>query len=138
MDADLPKAAGRLFLRLQRAMFREIAEAGFADISPRHGAVLAYLVPRGRRISEFAELSGQHKQVIGTIADELEAMGYLTREPDPTDGRAKLLVPTERGEAELAAATRIIAEIETRIAAEIGDGRLEELKRDLLRASAAF
>lgn len=138
METDLPKAAGRLFLRLQREMFRQVAEAGFDDVRPRHGAVLAYLVPEGRRLSEFAELSGQHKQVIGTIADELEALGYVTRVPDPTDGRAKLLVPTERGRAEVAASTRIIAGLEAGIAEAIGADRLAELRRDLMRASTAF
>lgn len=120
MDPDLPKATGRLFLRLQREMFMRVAEAGFADVRPRHGAILAYLVPEGRRLSEFAELSGQHKQVIGTIADELEALGYVTREPDPSDGRAKLLVPTERGLAEVQESTRVIAELEDRIAGVLG------------------
>nr|BFF16628.1 hypothetical protein GCM10025730_01490 [Promicromonospora thailandica] len=100
--------------------------------------MLAYLVPEGRRLSEFAELSGQHKQVIGTIADELEALGYVARVPDPTDGRAKLLVPTERGRAEVAASTRIIAGLEAGIAEAIGADRLAELRRDLMRASTAF
>jgi DNA-binding MarR family transcriptional regulator len=138
VNADLPKAAGRLFMRLQGEMFRQIALAGFADVRPRHGAILAYLVPQGRRLSEFVELTGQHKQVIGTIADELETLGYVTREPDPTDRRAKLLVPTERGLEELAAATRIIDRLERRIADEIGIDAVRELQKAMLDAADAL
>lgn len=138
MDIDLPKAAGRLFLRMQSEMFRRIAEEGYSDVRPRHGAILAYLVPEGRRLSEFADLSGQHKQVIGTIADELEELGYVARTPDPRDGRAKLLVPTERGLAELAASSRIIADIEARIARRIGSDDLAAVKAALVEAADAL
>lgn len=33
--------------------------------------------------TELAELFGQHKQVIGTLVDELEALGLVTANPTP-------------------------------------------------------
>jgi len=123
---------------MQRSLFDGLHQAGFDDLRPRHGAVLAYLLPEGRRLSDFAGLSGQHKQVIGTIADELVELGYVTREPDPTDGRARLLVPTERGMREHEEAMRIIGEIEERIAEAIGRERMEEMRSALEDSVAAL
>lgn len=128
---DLAALSARLLLTLQQELFDSLAERGFADLTPRHGAVLAYLDPAGVRSSELAQLSGQHKQVIGTIVDELEALGYVRRQPDPGDRRAKLVVPTERGVAEQRAADRIIAAIERRHAKALGAQRFQEMKEAL-------
>jgi DNA-binding MarR family transcriptional regulator len=48
-------------------------------------------------VVDVARESGQHKQVVGTLVDELERLGYVRREPDPNDRPAKLIVPTELG-----------------------------------------
>lgn len=74
---------------------------------------------------------GQHKQIIGTIVDELEALGYVTRQPDPTDRRAKLVVPTERGLAEPAAAQTAITGVVKRQVAVLGSQRHTEFKNAL-------
>ena len=37
------------------------------------------------------------KQSAGVLVDELERLGYVRRVPDPTDGRARLIVIEERG-----------------------------------------
>ncbi|MEV0051859.1 MarR family transcriptional regulator [Saccharopolyspora shandongensis] len=130
-DPDLAALSARLLLALQQELFDALAERGFADLTPRHGAVLAYLDPAGVRASELAQLSGQHKQVIGTIVDELAALGYVERKPDPADRRAKLVVPTERGLAEQRTADRIIAAIERRHAEAITEPRYREFKESL-------
>jgi DNA-binding MarR family transcriptional regulator len=51
--------------------------------------VLAYLQKDGVHATELAQFSGQHKQVIGKVVDELEELGYVRREPDPADRRAR-------------------------------------------------
>jgi DNA-binding MarR family transcriptional regulator len=112
--------AGQLLFAVQRELFGKLTELRFDDLQPRHGAVLAYLEPEGVRATELARRSGQHKQVIGTIIDELEALGYVERQPDPADRRAKLICPTERGRAELAAADKILAAMQERHARRLG------------------
>jgi DNA-binding MarR family transcriptional regulator len=37
------------------------------------------------------------KQSAGVMVDQLERLGYVRRAPDPTDGRARLIVIEERG-----------------------------------------
>ncbi|MCP2166850.1 DNA-binding transcriptional regulator, MarR family [Goodfellowiella coeruleoviolacea] len=110
----------QLFRAVQDELWRALAEQGFADLGPRHGSVLAYLSPDGVRSTELARRCGQHKQIVGTVVDELEALGYVVRRPDPADRRAKLVVPTERGLAEIDTARRIIRDVENRHAEALG------------------
>jgi DNA-binding MarR family transcriptional regulator len=117
---DLGVLAGRLLFAVQGELFDRLHEEGFADIVPRHGAVLAYLRPEGVRATDVARLSGQLKQVVGVIIDDLEALGYVKRKPDPADRRAKLVVPTARGRRQMDAADSIMADIMNRHAANLG------------------
>lgn len=132
-DPDLGVLAAKLLFGLQGELFGRSAQQGFDDITPRHCAVLAYLNEEGIRPSELAQVSGRHKQTIGTIVDELEERGYLLREPDPADRRAKLIVPTARGRALMRYSDQIVAEIEARHATLLGPDRYEQFK-SMLRA----
>src|SRR5689334_7788463 len=73
-DADLGVLAGRLLFAVQEELFRTLAEQGHPGLRPQHGAVLAYLDAEGSRATDLARHSGQHKQVIGKLLDELEAL----------------------------------------------------------------
>ncbi|MET0699611.1 MAG: MarR family winged helix-turn-helix transcriptional regulator [Mycobacterium sp.] len=119
-DADLGVLSGRLLFAVQDELFNRLNANGFDDIVPRHGVVLAYLRYEGVRATDLARLSGQLKQVVGVIVDDLERLGYVERKPDPADRRAKLIVPTRRGRAQMKAATAIMADITNRHAAELG------------------
>ncbi|MEE6265585.1 MarR family transcriptional regulator [Streptomyces diastatochromogenes] len=86
----------------------------------RAGAVLAHLRAGGIRASELARASGRHKQVIGSLVDDLERLGYLERKPDPADRRAKLICPTDRGLLQMETAAAIMRTIEERHAKALG------------------
>ncbi len=49
------------------------------------------------------------KQAAAQLVDHLVARGYITRVPAPHDGRARLLVLTERGQACTVAAVQAAA-----------------------------
>lgn len=119
-DPDLGVLAGRLLFAVQDELFSKLAAEGFDDLHPRHGAVLAYIAEGGVRATELSRLSGQHKQVIGKMVDELEELGYVRRRPDPADRRAKLVCPTERGLAEMRAGRKIMSAIQERHAHRLG------------------
>lgn len=119
VDPDLGMLAARLLFAFQHELYRALAEQGFDDLHPRHGAVLAYLTPSGVRATELARQSGQYKQVVGTLVDELESLGYVHRKPDPTDRRAKLVCRTERGLRQARAANKIIWLMHQRHAARL-------------------
>ncbi|MFC7384241.1 MarR family winged helix-turn-helix transcriptional regulator [Sphaerisporangium rhizosphaerae] len=120
-DPDLGIMAGQMLFAVQREMFETLALHGHPHLRPRHGAVLAYLDEEGSRATDLSQQSGQHKQVIGTLVDELVELGYVRREPDPQDRRAKLIVPTPLGLDEMRRSDAIVADIERRHAEAVGE-----------------
>jgi DNA-binding MarR family transcriptional regulator len=128
---DVAILAGQLLFALQDEMFGRLAADGHPDIRPRHGAVLAYLDEAGTRATELAALSGRHKQVVGTLVDELEALGYVERLADPDDRRAKLIVPTPRGIDQMVKSDAIMREVEARFARILPDGDFDAFKSAL-------
>ncbi|GAB3875147.1 hypothetical protein GCM10029964_018530 [Kibdelosporangium lantanae] len=127
-NPDLGVLAGRLLFAVQDELFAGLAAKGFGDIHPRHGAVMAYLEPEGVRATELSRLSGQHKQVIGTLVDELERLGYVARHPDPADRRAKLVCPTERGLDHMRTADKLMNTIQERHARRLGREAFAQFK----------
>jgi len=89
-------------------------------------------MPLATMPARLARLSGRHKQIVGRLVDELEALGYVERRPDPADRHAKLVVPTERGLDEQRHADEIIVEIERRFAATLGEEAYAQLRRALM------
>jgi DNA-binding MarR family transcriptional regulator len=81
----------------------------------------------GSRVTELAEEAGMTKQSMGELVDYLEERGYVERHPDPRDGRAKIVVLTEKRRRGIDAAAKGLAEIETELAGQVGKERLEEL-----------
>lgn len=132
-EPDLGVLVARILFSVQRELFTALAEQGFDDIQPRAGAVLAYLRTDGIRAIELARASGQHKQVIGSLIDDLERLGYVERKPDPTDRRAKLIYPTERGLLQMEAAAAIMRTIEERHAKALGKQEYAAFKTALQR-----
>jgi DNA-binding MarR family transcriptional regulator len=128
-DPDLGILAGRTLFAVQRELFPAVADQGYPGLRPRHGAVLAYLDEEGGRATDLAAQSGQHKQVIGTLVDELVDLGYVERRPDPADRRAKLIVPTAKGLHEMARLDAVMAAIEAELASEVGEEAYGEFKR---------
>lgn len=128
---DLGLLAAELLVGIERELFRRTAEAGFDDLRPRHGAVLAYLDEEGLRLADLAQMSGRNKQTIAAIVDELESLGYIRRVDDPTDRRAKLIVPTERGRQRMRLGDEIVADIERRHEAAVGHAAYAEFTHAL-------
>ena len=88
-------------------MFRAIQAAGFDDWTLAQCRVFQRVAPDGSRLTDLADQAQMSKQSAGVLVDQLERLGYVRRVPDPTDGRARLIVIEDRGQraAEVAAAT---------------------------------
>jgi DNA-binding MarR family transcriptional regulator len=132
-DPGLGMLAAQLLFAVQDELYRRLEAAGYRDLRPRHGIVIAYLDDRGSRATELAALSGRHKQIVGRTVDELEALGYVTRSPDPADRRAKLVIPTPRGRAVMRLSDEIMADIGRRGAAAVGADAYDQFRRTLQR-----
>ena len=104
-----------------------LREDGYGDVRPAHYSVFRYLGPEGSRVTELAEAAGMTKQSMGELVDYLERRSYVARRPDPRDGRAKIVVSTQKGRRGIEAAAERLAEIEAELAGRMGSERLEEL-----------
>jgi DNA-binding MarR family transcriptional regulator len=112
-------------------LHRRLADEGHPDIRPGHGCVFRFVESGGSRLTDLAERAGLTKQAVGEVVDDLEAMGYVERVPDPDDRRAKLIRLTGKGADGQLAARRIFADIERRWGAEVGEERVAGLRETL-------
>ena len=99
---------------MEDRIFRAIQDAGFDDWTLAQVRVFQRLGPDGSRLTDLADQAQMSKQSAGVLVDQLERLGYVRRVPDPTDGRARLIVIEERGrraaEVAMATSTAILAE----------------------------
>jgi DNA-binding MarR family transcriptional regulator len=94
-----------VLFRRGRALSHEIAESVHPGLEPGAYAFLARLAEAGAsRPSELAAYFRIGKATVGRQLSCLEALGLVTRRPDPQDGRAHLLELTAEGEERMAAA----------------------------------
>jgi DNA-binding MarR family transcriptional regulator len=122
---DLPTdrlAIGQLLVRLLRA-FRDDLASGthdYADIREPHYQIFGNIRMGGIRLTELASRAQLSLAATSELVNDLETTGYLTRRPDPADGRAKLIDLTARGRRALGDAGVRVAEIEARWTAIAG------------------
>ncbi len=127
---------GRAYSLLGFKIVDGVVGAGFPQ-KPSHSAVFGQIRPEGSRLSELARGANITAQAMGELVDELEAMQYVVRRPDPTDRRAKLIVLTSKGQACIAAGIVTIEGVEGQINQILGaDGhrQLQDLLQKLIDA----
>ncbi len=100
----------RLAAQLVDGIQAGLAKRGFTDVRPVHGFAFAALSSGDTTTARLAGALGITKQAAAQLVDHLASHGYLTRRPDPCDGRAQLLVLTDRGHACTAAAEQSAAD----------------------------
>jgi DNA-binding MarR family transcriptional regulator len=89
------------------------------------------------RLTELASLAGLTKQSVGEIVDDLTALGYLERYPDPTDKRAKLLRLTQKGKEAQAVGFSLFSKLETDWAETFGEDEIALLRSLMERVALA-
>src|SRR4051794_8541645 len=82
-----------------------VVARGFDDVSPTHGFAFVRISSGPATTSDVAEHLGVTKQAASQLVEHLVRRGYVRREHDPRDARARLLVLTDRGERCTEAAT---------------------------------
>jgi DNA-binding MarR family transcriptional regulator len=120
-------------LTLNELVSVRLADRGFADLRPAHGAIGQHIKDEGSRVTELAQLAQLTKPSVVYLINELERLGYAERVPDPGDGRAKLVRLTERGAQAQRAAREIVADIESDWSRVLGEDEFAELRELLQR-----
>jgi DNA-binding MarR family transcriptional regulator len=105
-DVDVPLALSNLAAR--------------AQVGAAHVHITRHLALEGSRLTDLAARAGMTKQAMGDLVDQCEAWGLVTREPDPRDGRARVVRFTEAGLAWLGAFRKAVAQAEAEFRLEVG------------------
>ncbi|HET9653748.1 MAG TPA: MarR family transcriptional regulator, partial [Kineosporiaceae bacterium] len=115
-----------------RALHERLPQLGFTDLRPVHCTnVFRVIDPAGNRPGELARRAGVSPQAMAEFVRYLEGAGYLERTADPQDGRARMVVLTDRGRQASAAARQAFADLEATWVERIGAERLTELRATL-------
>ena len=83
----------------------------------------------------LAARAGVSRQTASKLLAQVEASGYATTSPDPTDSRATIAVFTARGRRMLATVLDLVEQFEADLARVVPDGDVEGV-RALLEAIA--
>jgi DNA-binding MarR family transcriptional regulator len=116
---------------VRRAIVEGLVRAGFEDFRPSHLAAMQYPSPEGVSPLVLARRAGISKQAMNAVLESLETLGYLVRGSDPTNGRARVVRLTKRGQKAFVTMRVILADIETDWAARLGPKRFAELQQML-------
>lgn len=117
--------------------YRRLAEAGFDDVRPAHGAVLRHIARDGSRVTDLAQRAHMTKQSMAELVAWLQQRGYAEMTPDPQDGRAKLVRLTDRGWQVHATLVNASKAFEKEYAQSVGAAEWKRL-RSLLERFAAW
>ncbi|GAA3229171.1 hypothetical protein GCM10017691_21000 [Pseudonocardia petroleophila] len=118
---------GQAYSLLGFQIVEGVVGAGFPQ-KPKHSAVFAQISPDGSRLTDLARKANMTPQSMGELVDELVDMGYVVRRRDPGDGRAKLIVLTQRGRDAVAAGRQTIDGIEDQVIEILGERGHRELR----------
>jgi DNA-binding MarR family transcriptional regulator len=135
-DPEDRRMIGALLRIPREAALRQVVggleASGFGDVRPAHFTVFQHLPPEGMRLTDLAEAALLTKQSMGYLVDDLEALGYVERVPEPGDRRAKLVRLTSRGRQVDDTVRAVIRNLEAEWAARLGKEDYAQLTR-LLR-----
>lgn len=109
------------------ALAAALADAGFGDLNPAGIALLARIDAGGSRPSHLAANLLCSKQAASHSVRELQLHGYVNQIRDPRDGRARLIVRSERGAAAIEAGLLIKKDLRRLASEAIGEDVLSRL-----------
>jgi DNA-binding MarR family transcriptional regulator len=109
----------------------EMRVAGYDDIGRFHMNLFRHDTPDGLRPTEVADRLGITKQSVNELVRDMEARGYVVLEPDPSDGRARIIQLTARGRRLARDAHEAAAAAERAIAEVLGARRFADFQGSL-------
>ena len=74
-----------------------VVAAGYDDVTAAHIGMFRHPTLDGQRPTQLADQLQITKQSVNDLLSHLENAGYLTRQPDPTDRRARVIRLTAKG-----------------------------------------
>lgn len=113
---------------VEARVLAHLGAEGFRDLTAAQARIAARIDPEGVRLTALADRAGVTKQSAGALVDALERGGYVTRVPDPTDARARLVRLAARGLAAQRRAREVERVVHEEWLAILGPQRLATLQ----------
>jgi DNA-binding MarR family transcriptional regulator len=117
-------------------MLAGLHKRGFTDLVAAHLDVFQYPGPENQRPLQLATQTRMTKQALNYLLGQLEQLGYLTREPDNDDQRAKRIRLTPKGHAAIKAIREIVQDVETEWEQQLGPRKFAQLRNLLTQLYA--
>ena len=118
--------------RWNELLYERFKANGYADVRPSYGSLLLPLFEEDAlRMGELARRARLSKQTMTTMVRLLERDGLVERRPDPSDGRATVIVLTARGLGFRPVAEAVLAEMEMLARTVLADAQIPRLKAAL-------
>ena len=115
-----------------REVLRAVHERGFDTVAEVHLTLFGNLDLGGTRLTEIASRARMTKQAMAELVDKAEDLGFVARQSDPGDGRAKIVVFTTAGLRLLDQHRKGVVSAELRLATVTGAAFLADLRAQLM------
>ena len=131
---NLPRYLIGLSRYLQsRTMHTLCDELGYTDLKINYEPFFTLVGSEGCRLTELADWLAISKQSCNRTANQIKKAGYLEDKPDPSDGRAKILVMTDKGRQMVAKASDVSLKLESSFKAGLGSREYTQLLQMIRR-----
>ena len=134
LSNNLPRLLREFSRDFERRIWEQLAGRGHPDIRPSHSQVFANLGMGSVRVTELAERAQVTQQAMGKMLKELERLGYVARDVDSGDKRAREIRLTPRGVQLAEDCLQVVDEVNAYYAAKVGAEALAELEEHLREA----
>jgi DNA-binding MarR family transcriptional regulator len=104
----------------QEELVRRLRQRGFRDVATTHMNLMRHVDMNGTRVTELSERAGVTKQAISQLVANCEANNFVVTKPDPTDGRAKLVLFTQVGRRVMLAQQAVLADLDRDLDTTLG------------------
>jgi DNA-binding MarR family transcriptional regulator len=98
-----------------------LRQEGHDELTVAHINLTRNLDEHGTRLVELARRAAMTKQSMSELVDQVERTGLIEKQPDPSDGRAKLVCFTRKGAVWLEAFHRSLNIAESEMRQTLGD-----------------
>ena len=118
------------YRHMEQRILNSVVAAGY-PITMAQARLFQRIDHAGSRLTRLAEAAQVTKQTAGFLVDQLEAGGYVARVVDPSDGRARLVRITARGNQVVTVASAEHDRIQAEWTDHLGTQDTDELRRIL-------
>lgn len=112
-------ALARYFQKSMMATLQQ--QYGHDRLRLGYAAYISLLGVRDMRLSELADAIGVSRQACNQAIKQIETAGYITRDSDPSDGRARRLRLSRRGRRLLGDGARMVSQLDEQFREIVGE-----------------